>query len=92
MKKQKIFLASSSELKEDRDQFEIFIGRKNKALVDRNIFIELIMWEDFVDAMSQTRLQDEYNKAIGKVIFSLCFFLRGWANTRKKNLIRVFNP
>ena len=26
----KIFLASSSELKDDREQFEIFINRKNK--------------------------------------------------------------
>jgi len=77
MKKQKIFLASSSELKDDRDQFEIFIGRKNKELVDRNIFIDLVMWEDFLDAMSQTRLQDEYNKAINESdIFIMLFLLR----------------
>ena len=77
MKKQKIFLASSSELKEDRDQFEIFIGRKNKELVDRNIFIELVMWEDFLDALSQTRLQDEYNRAINESdIFIMLFFTK----------------
>ena len=77
MKKQKIFLASSSELKDDRDQFEIFIGRKNKELVDRNIFIDLVMWEDFLDAMSQTRLQDEYNKAINESdIFIMLFFTK----------------
>lgn len=29
----KIFLASSSELKEDRAQFEIFINRKNKEYI-----------------------------------------------------------
>jgi hypothetical protein len=60
----KIFLASSSELKEDRIEFEIFISRKNKDLVNRGVFLEITMWEDFLDAMSQTRLQDEYNKAI----------------------------
>jgi hypothetical protein len=60
----KIFLASSSELKEDRIEFEILISRKNKDLVNRGIFLEITMWEDFLDAMSQTRLQDEYNKAI----------------------------
>jgi hypothetical protein len=64
MIKKKLFLASSSELKEDREQFEIFINRKNKDWIDKNIFLELIIWEDFLDAVSQTRLQDEYNKAI----------------------------
>ncbi|MEM8718847.1 MAG: GUN4 domain-containing protein [Cyanobacteria bacterium P01_G01_bin.39] len=60
----KIFLASSSELKGDREQFEIFINRKNKEYIKQNIFLELVIWEDFLDAMSATRLQDEYNKAI----------------------------
>jgi hypothetical protein len=60
----KIFLASSAELKEYRKEFEIFIGRKNKEWVDKGVFLELVIWEDFLDAMSQTRLQDEYNKAI----------------------------
>ena len=60
----KIFLASSSELKDERKQFEIFINRKNKEYIRMSIFLELVMWEDFLDAMSPTRLQDEYNKAI----------------------------
>ena len=60
----KLFLASSAELKEDRKEFEIFIGRKNKDWVDKGVFLDLVIWEDFLDAMSQTRLQDEYNKAI----------------------------
>ncbi len=64
MKNIKIFLASSAELKSDREQFEIFINRKNKQWVNRGVFLELVIWEDFLDAMSHTRLQDEYNKAI----------------------------
>lgn len=64
MEKKKIFLASSSELKDDRQQFEIFISRKNKEGVDKGVFLELVIWEDFLDALSQTRLQDEYDKAI----------------------------
>lgn len=60
----KIFLASSAELKDERDQFEIAICRKNKDWVRRGVFLELIMWEDFLDAISLTRLQDEYNKTI----------------------------
>ncbi|MEM9274448.1 MAG: COR domain-containing protein, partial [Cyanobacteria bacterium P01_F01_bin.143] len=60
----KIFLASSSELKEDREQFEIFINRENKEYIKDGVFLELVMWEDFIDAMSPTRLQDEYNKGV----------------------------
>ena len=60
----KLFLASSAELKEDRKEFEIFIGRKNKDWVAKGVFLDLVIWEDFLDAMSQTRLQDEYDKAI----------------------------
>ena len=60
----KIFLASSSELKNDREQFEIFINRKNKEYIQDNLFLELVLWEDFLNAMSPTRLQDEYNKAV----------------------------
>lgn len=60
----KIFLASSSELEDDRKEFEIFINRNNKELKKQSVFLELLLWEDFIDAMSHSRLQDEYNKAI----------------------------
>lgn len=70
----KVFVASSKELEEDRKDFEIFIGRKNKQLIKDNKFIELVMWEDFIEHMSQTRLQDEYNKAIKECdIFIMLF-------------------
>ncbi len=59
-----LFLASSSELEEDRQAFEISISRKNSSWINRNVFIKVVKWEDFIDAVSQTRLQDEYNKAV----------------------------
>ena len=74
MVKHKIFLASSSELKEDRKDFEILIGRKNKEWVDQGVYLDLIVWEDFLDALSHTRLQDEYDKQIrGCDIFVMLF-------------------
>ena len=74
MVKHKIFLASSSELKEDRKDFEILIGRKNKEWVDQGVYLDLIVWEDFLDALSHTRLQDEYDKEIrGCDIFVMLF-------------------
>lgn len=75
MKKVKLFLASSKELQEERQQIEIFVNRKNKEWVDKGIFLDLQIWEDFLDAMSQTRLQDEYNNAIKTSdIFIMLFF------------------
>ena len=59
-----IFLASSEELKADRNEVEIWINRENKRLIEKGFFVKLNLWEDFLDAISKTRLQDEYNKAI----------------------------
>jgi len=64
MTKVRIFLASSSELAEDRLAFERLVNRRNKLWHDRGVFLELQQWEDFLDVMSKTRLQDEYNAVI----------------------------
>jgi len=64
MKKINVFLASSNELKPEREQFEIEIYRKCKAWVDQGIFLNLDIWEDLSARMSDTRSQDEYNKTI----------------------------
>ena len=60
----RIFLASSSELKAERSSFELRINRKNKQWHDDGVFLHLELWEDFIDAISPTRSQDEYNAAI----------------------------
>lgn len=60
----RIFLASSSELEEERVKFEKLINRENKHWHNKGLFFSLIIWEDFIDCMSRTRLQDEYNKAV----------------------------
>nr|WP_298789867.1 hypothetical protein [uncultured Allomuricauda sp.] len=64
MKKIKIFLASSYELKNDRERFELEINRKNKLWLDKKYFFHLEIWEDLSARMSSSRLQDEYNKKI----------------------------
>jgi hypothetical protein len=78
MKTIKIFLASSSELKTDREAFETAIYRKYKKwLPQHNIFLHLDIWEDYIDAMSKTKLQDEYNKAVKECdIFVLLAFTK----------------
>ena len=58
----KIFLASSSELREDRDAFDLYFRQQNDSLRKRGVYLEIIRWEYFFDAMAETRLQEEYNK------------------------------
>ncbi|WP_291995735.1 hypothetical protein [Candidatus Accumulibacter sp. ACC003] len=60
----KLFLASSSEFCDERKEFELSIARKSKELRPRGVVIDVVLWEDFLNAMSKTRLQDEYNQAI----------------------------
>jgi hypothetical protein len=66
LKKITIFLASSNELKDQRDAFEREIYRKSKAWFDKGIFLHLEIWEDLSAKMSPTCSQYEYNKLIKK--------------------------
>ena len=74
MQRKTIFLASSAELLDDREKFEIAINRKNKDWHDKGIFLHLDLWEDSLDALSTTRLQDEYNKKIRACDFFVMLF------------------
>ncbi|MDB4921643.1 MAG: Tetratricopeptide 2 repeat protein [Mucilaginibacter sp.] len=59
-----IFLASSSELAEDRKEFELFVNRQNKLLNKKNIFLDLVIREESGDTVSLTQKQDDYNKEL----------------------------
>ena len=72
-----IFLASSSELREDRDAFDLRMRQLNDRLRNRGIYLKIVRWEHFLDAMSETKLQDEYNRAIRECdVFISLFFTK----------------
>jgi hypothetical protein len=60
----RIFLASSSELQADRDAFDLYFRQQNDRWIKRGIYLQIERWETSLDAMSETRLQDEYNKKV----------------------------
>ena len=64
MKTVNIFLASSAELRADRDEFDRYFRERNDIFIKEGLYLKIIRWENFIDAMSATRLQDEYNKAV----------------------------
>ena len=70
----KIFLASSSELKEDRDDFELHFRQVNDRLLKKGIYLQILRWENFLDAMSETRLQEEYNEEVRNCDIFLSLF------------------
>ncbi len=60
----RIFLASSSELAAERAALEIAVNRRNKLWHADGIFLHLAIWEDFIDTVSRTRKQDDYDAAV----------------------------
>jgi hypothetical protein len=74
LKTYRIFLASSEELRSDRDSFEIFMSRENNEYVKSGFYFELIRWENFMDSMSKDGLQSEYNRAIKNSDIFVCLF------------------
>ena len=45
--------------------------------VKKGFYLEIVRWENFLDAMSETRLQDEYNKQVRACdIFVSLFFTK----------------
>jgi internalin A len=70
----RIFLASSAELREDRDAFDLYFRQQNDQFRKKGIYLEIVRWENFLDAMSEIRLQDEYNKAIRACDVFVCLF------------------
>jgi hypothetical protein len=77
IRKIRIFLACSAELRADRDEFDLYFRQQNDALINDGIYLEILRWEHFLDTMSRTRLQDEYNASIRDCdIFVSLFFTR----------------
>jgi hypothetical protein len=70
----RIFIASSSELLEDRKDFRDFLSIENDRLHSKGVYLKLEQWENFLDAVSPTRLQDEYNEELKNSQILICLF------------------
>lgn len=80
-----IFLASSEELKQDRYEFEVLIARLNQQWRARDYVFDLVVWENFIDAMSAEGLQEQYNKAVTDCdIFVMLFFTKVGPYTKRE--------
>jgi hypothetical protein len=73
----RIFLASSAELRNDCNELDLYLREQNDFPVQTGVSLEIVRWENFLDAMSDTRLQDEYNRKVRACdIFVSLFFTK----------------
>ena len=69
-----VFLASSDELKNDRNSFSDLIRSLDDIYEDRGIRIKLQKWEDFFAYCTGTRTQDQYNQVLSASDMCICLF------------------
>lgn len=74
MKTIKVFLASSDELKDEREKFGNLIRRLDDIYIKRGIHVKLLVWEDMDPCYNNVRKQDEYNAWIRGSHFFVCLF------------------
>ncbi len=58
----KLFVASSGELKKEREQVELLVARENRKLNRRNLFIEVVLWEELSHSFRGERVQDYFSE------------------------------
>jgi len=76
MKTIKIFLASSEELKDERNTMADLILHLNKLFRGRGLELELEKWEYLDASMSGKRKQDEYNEVLKQCDICMVLFWR----------------
>ena len=98
MKELKFFLASSGELKNERDKIQIFFLKEVDRLIKQGIYPKLIVWEDLKHTFRQDRIQDYFNQEMldcdvvivlfGKKLgeFTVEEFLLAWDQIRNNAL------
>lgn len=70
----KVFLASSEELKDERDRFGDLIRQLCDIFLPFGIYIKLFRWEDKDPCYNNVRKQDEYNAWIRQSDIFVCLF------------------
>ena len=74
MKTIKVFLASSDELRDERQKFGNLIRRLDDIYIKRGIHVQLLVWEDMDPCYNNVRKQDEYNSWIRDSDMFVCLF------------------
>ena len=91
MKKVNIFIASSAELHEDKQMFDLYFSEKNKLLRPQDIDLDQRTWMDFSSSLNTERLQDRYNEYIRKCDIVVFLFHTRLGKYTKEELEVAYN-
>ena len=91
MKKIKIFLASSEELKEERLELAGLIGHINYVLEKSDVKLYLVKWEYLDASMSPIHKQEEYNKKLEECDICIVLFWTRFGKYTKTELDTAFS-
>ena len=89
IQKTKIFIASSNDLSHERKEIVLWASRKNKKLIEKNKYIDLILWEDLLHSFQGDRVSGMIaSKKVKKgTSMILCFYRQAVANFKEKHKI-----
>jgi len=87
----KIFLASSNELHNERNEVSLFIAKENKHLIRSGVFLELVLWEDLQHSFKKNRIQDYFNHEMLKCDIVIALFYTKVGNFTKEEFLLAYN-
>jgi len=76
VKKYKVFLASSDELAPERKEIALMISRRNNAWVEKDVYLELVVWEDLLQSFRGERIQDYFNRNMSECDIVMVLFFK----------------
>lgn len=91
MKTIKIFLASSEELKDERNTMADLILHLNKLFRGRGLELDLEKWEYLDASMTGKRKQDEYNEVLKQCDICMVLFWRKFGSFTGEELDTAYN-
>ncbi len=87
----KVFLASSGTLKEERDEIEKFISRKNDSLITHGLYLKTVIWEKHSSRFSNLRKQEEFNKLVDDSDVFICLIYDNVGQFTLEEFERAYN-
>jgi small GTP-binding protein len=85
-----VFLASSGNLKQERERVELELSRRNSLLISQNIYLDLKIWEKAPSDFSITRKQDDFNKLVLESDIFICLIFDRVGEFTKEEVLTAY--
>lgn len=91
VEKLKIFLASSNELHSERDMVELLVCRRNKSLVNRGMFFDIVRWEELLQSFGDSSAQERFSAEIPNCSVMIVLFHKRVGEFTKEEFDIAYN-